>query len=234
MWSPFSVCLCAWHPNVCYLLSSSPCVSQACQGWSICPQANSLIHYPIFLTLSLPRSLFMQLSGTLSHFFLCLAFSLCFFFFLCHSLLSLFLPHTVYTHKGTHTHTQAVDSPDTSLSGDIQTTLVPACARMRTCAPPARRLSSSLRSLCLRWINSRIKTATGWSDGGNKEWRQPSGAVMVWCEGGEWDEWEYGWGGWQGTKKSELRKINLEVGTRGTEWHLRRTEATRAWELWGN
>lgn len=68
-----------------------------------------------------------------------------FFFFLCHSLLSLFLPHTVYTHKGTHTHTLAVDSPDTSLSGDIQTTLVPACAQMRMCAPPARRLSSSPR-----------------------------------------------------------------------------------------
>lgn len=29
-------------------------------------------------------------------------------------------------------------------------------------------------------------------------------------------------------KKSELRKINLEGGTRGTEWRLRRTEATRA------
>lgn len=108
MWSPFSVCLCAWHPNVCYLLSSSPCISQACQGWSICPQANSLIHYPIFLTLSLPWSLFMQLSGTLSHFFLRLAFSLWGFFFpLSLSALIVFASYCLHTQRKAHAHTSS-------------------------------------------------------------------------------------------------------------------------------
>lgn len=121
---PLSLSL--WHPNDYYLLPINPCFSQACQGWSPCPQANplSLFHYPplhavgwervalhrcFSPTLSVNVSLSLSFYATVWH-FLCLisssllpsvccfslSFSILCLFFLCSC-------RCLHTHTPTHT-----------------------------------------------------------------------------------------------------------------------------------
>lgn len=147
---PLTPPLSVWHPNDCYLLPISSCFSQACQGWSLCPQTN-----PLSLSLSVffiipPRPFHavgwerIALHRCLSLTLVSLSFYAAVWHFLCVissslscllsvvftlSLSILFVFSSVRVTVCTHTHTHTAVtrggglSLDTSLSDDIQTTL---------------------------------------------------------------------------------------------------------------